>query len=260
MRVIFPQSPLNEKEADDLFQEEYLCLKSMGVECSLFDFDMVAFDEFKPKPPIKEKDIVLYRGWMMNPSLYNKFVSLVNLRGGKPVTSYGDYVKTHHLPNWYNDCEDFTAQSAFFPVDEQLEANASKLGWGSFFVKDYVKSNYNERGSIANSTSQVTEVVNLIKEHRGEIEGGIALRRVEDYLPETEQRFFVMFGKPYSPTREVPDVVKEISKIVKAPFYSVDVIQRVDGVLRVVELGDGQVSDRKMWDTQVFCEMVADNA
>lgn len=46
MRVIFPHNPLNEKQADDLFHEEYRYLKSMGIDCSLFDFDAVSFDEF----------------------------------------------------------------------------------------------------------------------------------------------------------------------------------------------------------------------
>ena len=117
-------------------------------------------------------------------------------------------------------CKDFTPESAFFADDKSLEQNASDLGWESFFVKDYVKSNYNERGSIAKSPTEVIEVVNLIKEHRGEIEGGISLRKVEEYLPDTEQRYFVKFGKTYSPEGEIPEVVHSISKVVEAPFYS----------------------------------------
>jgi ATP-grasp domain, R2K clade family 3 len=232
----------------------------MGIDCSLFDFDSVGFDEFKPIPNIDKDESVLYRGWMMGSELYKKFVNLIQKKGGKPVTSYRDYIKTHHIPNWYESCKDFTPESAFFTDDELLEKNASDLGWESFFVKDFVKSNYNERGSIAKSPTEVVEVVNLIKKHRGEIEGGISLRRVEEYLPETEQRYFVMFGKTYSPGGAIPEVVHSVSKVVEVPFYSIDVIQRTDGVFRLVELGDGQVSDRKLWDAQIFCQMVAENA
>ena len=258
MRIIFPYSPLNEKEADYIFQEEYILLKSMGIDCSLFNYDSLDFGDFSPKPKINNSETILYRGWMMSPSLYEKYVKLVENKGGKPLTSLSDYIGSHHLPNWYECCKEFTSESYFFPNDGMLEENASNLGWDSFFVKDYVKSNYNERGSIAKSPSEIIDIVNLIKEHRGEIEGGISLRKVEDYLPETEVRYFVLNGKPYSPDGDVPEIVLNISKKYKAPFYSVDLIQRADGELRLVELGDGQVSDRKSWNPEVFCRMVAE--
>ena len=37
------------------------------------------------------------------------------------------------------------------------------------------------------------------------------------------------------------------------PFYSVDVVQRADGEPRLIEFVDGQVSDRKKRDANVFC-------
>ena len=260
MRVIFPYNPISAKEADEPFSEEYECLKSLGVECSLFDYDSIQFGEFRPKPGIVEGEEILYRGWMMNPNLYEKFIGLVENKGGKVLTSLGEFVSSHHLPNWYESCKNFTAESYFYKEGEAIEEHASKLGWNSFFVKDYVKSNYGNRGSIAKSPSEVLEIVTLIKEHRGEIEGGICLRKVEEYLPKSEVRYFVFNGKPYSPSGKVPKIVAEISRIHKAPFYSVDLIQRVDGGFRLVELGDGQVSDRKSWNAEVFCKMILDNA
>lgn len=260
MRIIFPYNPLEEKEADGPFHEEYVRFKSMGLECSLFDYDSLSFDDFSPKPRLNDGNIVLYRGWMMNPDLYSKLESLVVLKGCRLLTSLGDYVGSHHLPNWYESCKDFTSESYFFKNDNELEKNANTLGWESFFVKDFVKSNYSERGSIAHSLSEVSEIVRLIEEHRGEVEGGISLRKVEEYLPETEKRYFVLNGKVYSPDGEIPEIVFNISKAYRAPFYSVDLIQRSDLVYRLVELGDGQVSDRKTWDVDVFCTMVEEYA
>jgi hypothetical protein len=37
----------------------------------------------------------------------------------------------------------------------------------------------------------------------------------------------------------------------------VDVAERSDGTLRIIELGDGQVSDRKHWPTARFVQMLA---
>ena len=39
------------------------------------------------------------------------------------------------------------------------------------------------------------------------------------------------------------------------PFFSVDVATRADGILRVVEIGDGQVSDLVGWESARFAEL-----
>ena len=260
MRIIFPYDPIEPKIADGPFKDEFELLGSMGIDCSLFDYDSLEFDEFKPKPQIADGEQVLYRGWMLSPSLYGKLALMVERKGGKMITSPSRFISSHHLPEWYESCVDFTPETKFVNPDQDLEKFAADLGWDSYFVKDFVKSNYDERGSIAKSPEEVPEIVALIKAHRGEIEGGVSLRKVEKYLPETEKRYFVINGKAYSPDGAVPDLVLGISKVHTAPFYSVDVIQRSDGVLRLVELGDGQVSDKKTWSADIFCRMIAENA
>ncbi|MEO1444701.1 MAG: ATP-grasp domain-containing protein, partial [Cyanobacteria bacterium J06635_11] len=47
---------------------------------------------------------------------------------------------------------------------------------------------------------------------------------------------------------------------VSAPFYSVDIATTVEGTLQVVELGDGQVSDKKNWPLDRFVDMLIENA
>lgn len=259
MRIIYPSNPLNLKEADEPYQDEVSFLRSSGVDCSLFDFDALVFDEFKPEPKILAGEVILYRGWMLSPSTYRRLTQFITNKGGTLVTSYENYLKCHHLPNWYDLCSEFTAESRFFSNDENLENKLESLAWGSYFVKDYVKSNTTEKGSVASSPKEVLEVVELIKKFRGEIEGGIVVRRVENYKTETEVRYFVFNGKAYSPDNEIPDIVIEIARKVNAPFYSVDIVQREDGILRLIELGDGQVSDKKTWSTKAFSKVVLDN-
>ena len=96
-----------------------------------------------------------------------------------------------------------------------------------------------------------------MKKYRGTIEGGLCIRRVEDFLVETEQRYFVLRGKPhcFSPTDKIPDIVFECAKRIDSQFFSVDVIHRADGKLRIVEIGDGQVSDLVGWSVQRFIDM-----
>jgi hypothetical protein len=230
----------------------------MGVDCSLFDYDALQF-ELRAKPQLNEGDIVLYRGWMVNPNTYKSLSALVTNHGGNMFTSHRDFVKSHHLPGWYESVLEFTPETIFIEKEADAVSRAEKSGWGNFFVKDYVKSNYSERGSIAYSPLEVRDIISLIKEHRGEIEGGIALRKVEDLIEKSEIRYFVFNGEPYSPNGKIPPLIFEIAARHNAPFYSIDIVQRSDGELRLIEIGDGQVSDRKSWDARRFCEVLTAN-
>ena len=59
------------------FRDEMVLLQDMGMACSLFDYDVLAFNEFKPKPPLEADETVIYRGWMMAPDAYAQFVQRI---------------------------------------------------------------------------------------------------------------------------------------------------------------------------------------
>lgn len=258
MKILYPANPLNQKEADEPYQEEYQASKQAGLSCALFDYDALDF-EFKPKPRIDDGDIVLYRGWMMSPSAYASFSSKVATKGATLFTTPEQYVKCHHLPGWYQTCMQYTAETHFFTYDDSILCKIRELEWDRYFIKDYVKSNSNEVGSIADTPEKALEIIKLIELYRGGIEGGVAVRRVESYLPDSEQRHFVFKGKVYCQDPEAVETVRIIAELVDAPFYSVDTIKRSDGVTRVVEIGDGQVSDRKKWSSDEFVKILIEN-
>jgi hypothetical protein len=257
-RILYPYNPLNKKEADEPYQDEFVLISSKGINCSLFDFDMLEFDEFKPIPRIEEGESVLYRGWMMSPDVYAKLEKYVTRRGASLITDSTNYVKCHHLSGWYDSCKQYTPETVFLNDDEQLKSKIDALGWDSFFVKDYVKSNSTEVGSIATTSDECLEIVSLIKQFRGNIEGGLAIRKVENFEPDTEERYFVFNGLVYSCSDTIPKLVTEIASIIDAPFYSVDTIRDESGACRLVELGDGQVSDKKSWPVNGFVEILID--
>lgn len=95
-----------------------------------------------------------------------------------------------------------------------------------------------------------------LKLYRGDIEGGVALRKVEHYIPDSEQRYFIVHETAYGIGGDVPAIVHKVAEMVKAPFFSVDIAQTVQGDWRVVELGDGQVSDKKQWPLEKFVEVL----
>lgn len=260
MRVLYPENPLNTTQADEPYQEEFVAVRAAGFPCSLFDFDLLPLAEFNPHPKILSGEPILYRGWMLNPQGYQTLVMHIEKRGGIPITPYGDYLRCHHLPGWYSQCALYTAETYFFKADDELENNITALDWDQYFVKDFVKSNTADKGSIAQSPTEALSIVEQLEAYRGETEGGVAIRRVESYRPDTEQRYFVVRGVAYGPSGEVPKLVQTIARTINAPFYSVDVIENLAGELRLVELGDGQVSDKKNWSVSQFLDVISANA
>ncbi|MDG9672139.1 ATP-grasp domain-containing protein [Hahella sp. CR1] len=257
MRLLFPSHPLHSQQPDDSYLEEFTAFRQVGVSCSVVDIDALDNGLCDVRPAIGAGEPVLYRGWMLAPERYRQLTQLIEGTGGRPITSFENYLRCHHLPGWYEACRPFTAETRFFSDDDELLHKVSCLGWESFFVKDFVKSNSTGQGSIARSPEEVVEIVSQIRSHRGGIEGGVALRRVEDYDEASEQRYFVLNGVAYSSHGEPPALCREIARRIDAPFYSIDLALRQDGVMRLVEIGDGQVSDRKNWPLDVFAKMLA---
>ncbi len=102
----------------------------------------------------------------------------------------------------------------------------------------------------------VNEWVEKMQKFRGAIEGGVCVRRFESYRKNSEIRYFVLRGVAHGPSDDpVPDIVRQCAERIDSPFFSVDIAVRDDGVLRVVEIGDGQVSDRVGWSVDRFVAM-----
>lgn len=100
-----------------------------------------------------------------------------------------------------------------------------------------------------------------MKRFRGIIEGGFCVRRVEDFVPKMERRYFVVDGVPHATSMEAPppSIVFECTKRLASRFYSVDVARRTDGALRIVEVGDGQVSDLVGWTPVAFATVLGEH-
>ena len=124
-------------------------------------------------------------------------------------------------------------------------------------MKDYVKSLKTGRGSVVQDLADAPAVIAEMREYRGEIEGGICVRRVEEYVPDTEQRYFVLHRVAYAAENgsPVPDLVRNCAERLPSKYFSVDVARRRDGALRVIEVGDGQVSDLVRWTAEAFAKM-----
>lgn len=257
MHLLYPCDPFNKKEPDETYAEEFAAARAAQLDCSLYLAEDFEGGEFRPRPQLSEGEVVIYRGWMLTIAGYAALAGAIEAKGANALTPVAQYRLCHHLPEWYARCEDLTPKTVFAVRGADYADAARPLRGPSYFVKDYVKSLTTTRGSVAESVDEIPEVVALIEKYRGQVEGGVCIREFEDLRPETEERYFVFKGRAFSRDGAVPGIVTNIAERIDSPFYSVDIVMNVKGEPRLIELGDGQVSDRKKWPAERFVAMFA---
>ena len=255
MRLLYPCDPFDKKMPDEAYLEEYAAAQTAGFSCSLYSAEDLELGEFKPRPLLTEGEEVIYRGWMLTPDKYAHLQSAIERKGGLAFTNVDQYRRCHYLPEWYSLCEDVTPKTIILARDADFAAELANQEWSAYFVKDYVKSLTTSRGSIAKTVEEVTEIVSLIEKYRGQIEGGVCVRQFEELRADTEERYFVFKKRAFGRGGRVPEIVEQIAARIDSPFFSVDIVLTSDGTPRLIELGDGQVSDKKKWTADRFVEI-----
>ena len=249
---------MRSREADEQFAAEVEAVRDVGFGLSLFSLENFQTDTFRASPRLPNDIEILYRGWMLSAIEYAELVSAVLRAGARLAVDHASYLSSHYLPGWYTALADLTPETRVYPTDCDLQSELQALGWGEFFIKDYVKSLKTSVGSRISSPEQVVAVIADMHRFRGTVEGGFCVRHVEAFLLDTERRHFVLNGVPYAAEGEAPPIVHECARRLRSRFFSVDVVQRTDGQLRVVEVGDGQVSDLVSWSPKRFAEVLAE--
>ncbi|HEY7639999.1 MAG TPA: ATP-grasp domain-containing protein [Steroidobacteraceae bacterium] len=252
MRLLYPSDPISSKRADDTYAQEFEAARSAGFEVSLFSFEDFERGIFTPRPNLQPDEAVLYPGWMLTVPRFKDLLQAIGLRSARPFTSAEEYAATHHLPQWYPLLSELTAETVVLDQGADFVRALGGRNWPGYFIKDYVKSLSTGDGSLVTRPEDIAGIVSLMMKYRGFVEGGVCVRRKEEYEPASERRYFVFRGKPLATAHPVPELVATCAARIKSPFYSVDVARRLDGELRVIELGDGQVSDRKEWPADHF--------
>jgi hypothetical protein len=257
MHLLYPSSPLRSRRPDEQYQAEFEAVRSEGFEASLFSIEEFQSGVFKASPSLPAGATVLYRGWMFSKDEYTSLIAAIKSAGSNPLNGAADYLGCHYLPNWYPLLAEFTPETRVYPMDCDLAVELRALGWSGYFIKDYVKSLKTSVGSRILKPEEVDLVVSEMRRFRGTIEGGFCVRRVEEFLPDSERRYFVLDGQPYAPAGEVPEIVHQCARRIKSRFFSVDVVLQTDGASRIVEIGDGQVSDIVGWTPEQFAKELA---
>jgi hypothetical protein len=260
IHFLFPSDLFNKRVVDEDYQDELNALASRGFSHSLFSFEDFQDGKFKPFPVIPTDATVIYRGWMMTPEVYSTLYDALVTSGGRLLTNPTQYRQAHHMPEWLTapDMALFTPSTIVVPREADFVEAVKDTGWQRFFVKDYVKSLSTGRGPFADTPEQISEIVDLMEKYRGFVEGGVCIREFERFKPESETRYFSVNHKIYGPYGHVPTIVEVIANRIDSPFFSIDMAASLHNGLRLIEIGDGQVSSRKQWDADVFAEIFKD--
>jgi len=184
-------------------------------------------------------------------------------RGVTLRTTPAAYQQGHELPGWYAAVAEHTPATVWTTGDDHagFAAACATLGPGAAVLRDYTKSmkHYWHEAAYIPDTDDAEaawQVASRLRELRDdEFTGGFALRRFEEFTG-AEARTWWMDGEcrlrtahPDTPDDPPPadldlTALAPLIKALDLPFVTVDLALRTDGEWRVIELGDGQVSDR----------------
>lgn len=278
MMLLIPCDPLDPRRPDEHFAPEAAAARTAGISVGLVDHDALAAgraaDGVRPlrAAALEGADLAdaVYRGWMLDAGAYAGMARALAGRGVTLRTSPERYRAAHELPGWADALSSLTPATEWtdgFDMDA-LDDAAARLGAGPAVLRDHVKSlkHHWEQACYvpdAADASATRTVARRFLELRGEeATGGFVLRRFERFVS-AEVRTWWVAGRcalatahPDTPddlpTADGPDAappavldgVGEVVDRLDLPFVTVDLVHRDDGAWRVVELGDGQVSDR----------------
>ena len=252
---IYPSLPFSVKTIDPMYKDEQTQAESMGFNTACMDLEELFDNSFKTSKLIEAGTTLIYRGWMLKDYQYENFVNLAKNKGLHVITNTEQYVASHYISGWYPHISNLTFPSVFQENYDFIDTLLENTNFTSYFIKDYVKSLTTSRGSIAHNSQEVKDIVNELIEKRGEIEKGLCVREFHELSKTLEERYFVFQGKAYSRNDIIPPIVLEAVNLHCFPFFSIDVAQKASGEDIIVEIGDAQVSDIKLWTVQKFYEI-----
>lgn len=263
--------PLHPRRPDEHFAAEAALAAELGATVALIDHDaLTGGDTARAVARVPANlGTAWYRGWMTSADRYAALHRALAARGVHLATGPEQYRTAHELPGWHGTFAALTPASRWiplgpgeFPAADALAALAGQLPGGPGMVKDFVKSRKGEPeaffvADLADAAALRKTAECFIERQGPDLAGGLVVRAFEDFIGTdgraAEARVWWVRGEPVvigphpdHPTAVVePDLtgVAEAVAALGCPFVTTEVAQRADGTWRVVEAGDGQVSD-----------------
>jgi ATP-grasp domain-containing protein len=263
--LLVPADVLDARRVDEHFAAEADAARAAGHEVALVDHDALARgdDPRRAVARVPGDTTAVYRGWMLGSQRYAAFAAALAERGTRLRTDADRYRRGHELPGWYPALAELTPVSTWTVGTDRAGFDAARvrLGTGPAVLRDYSKSmkhHWHEATYIpdlADAAASWAVARRFIELRDDELAGGFVLRRFERFTGAEARTWWIdgrcrlVTAHPDTPHQTPPGDI-ELAALQPAiaglglPFVAVDLALRRDGVWRVVELGDGQVSDR----------------
>ncbi len=268
MILLVPCDPIHPRRPDEHFKDEAAAAESLGIQVGLVDHEALTrsggaadgVGRIRGEGPASE---AVYRGWMLRSEQYAAFEAALAERHVTLRTNARQYQHAHELPGWYGHLSSVTPESVWTTGSspDDFREQCKRLGSGPAVLRDYSKSmkHYWHEAAFIPDVADLDgawRIARRFLELRDDsFVGGLVLRRFES-LRADEVRTWWVNGTcvlttvhPDSKAIDVPSPLdlKALTALMDAPrlpFVTADLALRDDGVWRVIELGDGQVSDR----------------
>jgi hypothetical protein len=262
--LLFPADVLRSRRVDDHFAGEADAARGAGCPVALIDHDAAARGDLTAAVARVPGDTTaVYRGWMLASRRYAELDTALASRGVRLLTHAEQYRRAHELPGWYDALSAFTPTSLWTTGTERAEFETARvaLGSGPAVLRDYSKSmkhHWDEAAYIPDlaDAARAWSVAQRMVQLRGDdLTGGFVVRRYETFTGAEARTWWIngtcrlVTAHPDTP-HELPPGDLDLTELRPAvtalalPFVTVDLARRSDGTWRVIELGDGQVSDR----------------
>jgi hypothetical protein len=259
--LLVPSDPLRPRRPDEHFAAEAAAAREAGVAVAMIDHDAAARDggAGTAVSQVRVTGPAIYRGWMLRAEHYAALERSLAGRGVVLTTTAEQYRQAHELPGWYDSLAAATPETAWTVGDDRdgFDQARAQLGEGPAVLRDYTKSmkhHWHEAAYIPDVADgdAAWRVASRFRELRGDdFTGGFVLRRFESFTGAEVRTWWaggvcrLVTAHPDSPGA-LPPADVDVSGVGSPglPFVTVDLALRADGRWRVIELGDGQVSDR----------------
>lgn len=255
MRVLYPNSIFKSTRVDEHFAEEASLLSEFPIVYSVED-GRITGRGFEV-----EGETLLYRGWILTPTEYEELDAAVRKAGGELLVSPEQYRRTQFGNGWLPLMEGITPKTAVLPYnvsDEEIVEQARLLGASQLVLKGASKSAKHDWGNamFAKDISQLPRILNGFRGYvTASEETTILLREYEEWKLD-ELRLWWVDGKlaytglhPESigdlDTEDLENFLPVLEARVSSlncPILTTDLAQSHDGAWRVVEVGNGQVT------------------
>lgn len=268
LTVLFCADPLDPRRVDPHFGRESEAVRDHYGTFSLIDHDALLAGDAAAAVRRVPADLgaAWYRGWMVDADQYATLHAALRKRGVRLFTDPDDYRRAHELPGWHEAFAGLTPRSVWCPVrpgavvpePAELAELVRPLAAGPAVVKDYVKSRKHEWleacfvPDLSDTDRLRTVAQRMVDLQEDFLTGGVVVREYEAYVT-GEARVWWIDGEPavIGPHPDDPGVepVPDLTAVGPAVralgcrFITTDLARCDDGRWRVVEVGDGQVSD-----------------